>query len=90
MANEQNTSAWINLSALITEQDLAERWHKSTRTLQRYRADNSGPAWLRIGGNVLYRLSDVMDFEDRSRREGAPKMTRTHIPPSGSTEVGTE
>jgi hypothetical protein len=71
MAIEQKSSPWINLSALITERDLAERWHKSTRTLQRYRADGTGPVWLRIGGNVLYRLSDVLAFEEGSRREGA-------------------
>jgi hypothetical protein len=70
MASEQKSSSWINLSALITERELAERWHKSTRSLQRYRADGTGPTWLRIGGNVLYRLSDVLAFEESSRREG--------------------
>lgn len=74
MASEQKTSAtWMNLSALVTERDLAERWHKSTRTLQRYRADGTGPNWLRIGGNVRYRVSDVLSFEEAAAQDGAPE-----------------
>ena len=54
----------------VTESDLAQRWHKSVRTLKRWRAEGYGPAYLRIGGTVLYRLSDVTAFEDRVRQTG--------------------
>lgn len=54
----------------LTESDLAQRWHKSVRTLKRWRAEGYGPAYLRIGGTVLYRLSDVTAFEDRVRQTG--------------------
>ena len=57
-------------SALIRERILARRWGKSIRTLQRWRANDYGPAYLVIGGSVLYRLSDVLDFETRMRRSG--------------------
>ncbi|MCW3784571.1 helix-turn-helix domain-containing protein [Defluviimonas salinarum] len=71
MANEQNTqTTWVNLSSFLNENDLAKRWRKSPRTLQRYRADRTGPAWIRIGGSVLYRLSDVLAFEEAARQEG--------------------
>lgn len=55
----------------LTESDLAQRWHKSVRTLKRWRAEGYGPAYLRIGGTVLYRLADIRAFEDRVRRNGA-------------------
>lgn len=71
MTHEQKPDAtWINQHDLLAEDELAQRWKKSTRTLQRYRADGTGPAWIRIGGSVLYRLSDVMAFEDAARVGG--------------------
>ena len=48
---------------LFTEQMLALRWHCSTSRLQRWRADQKGPAYLKIGGKVLYRLEDLRQYE---------------------------
>lgn len=48
---------------LLTEQMLALRWHCSTSRLQRWRADQRGPAYLKIGGKVLYRLEDLRQYE---------------------------
>ena len=48
---------------LLTEQMLALRWHCSTSRLQRWRADQKGPAHLKIGGKVLYRLEDLREYE---------------------------
>jgi hypothetical protein len=50
-------------SELLTEQMLALRWHCSTSRLQRWRADQKGPAYLKIGGKVLYRLEDLCQYE---------------------------
>lgn len=47
----------------MSEQDVADRWQKSVRTLQRWRRDGYGPAYLRIGGTIHYRLLDVLAFE---------------------------
>jgi hypothetical protein len=55
---------------LIRERELAERWKTSRRTLQRWRAEASGPAYILIGGAVRYRLADVVAFEERMRRGG--------------------
>lgn len=52
---------------LLTERNLSDRWQVSCRTLQRWRAEGVGPAWLWIGGSVRYRFSDVLAFEDRNR-----------------------
>ncbi len=56
--------------ALIRERDLAERWKKSLRTLQRWRAEGYGPAYLRIGGSIFYRSGDVLAFEAQVRFGG--------------------
>jgi len=60
--------------ALLTEQQLAERWRVSQRTLRRWRSTARLPAHIRIGhpvvGRVLYRLADVLVFEERAIRGG--------------------
>lgn len=48
---------------LLTEQMLAQRWHCSTSRLQRWRAANTGPTFLKIGGKVLYLQEDVRAYE---------------------------
>ncbi len=42
---------------------LAERWQVSPRTLEQWRWQGRGPCFLKIGGRVVYRLSDVEEFE---------------------------
>ncbi|MEJ8570763.1 helix-turn-helix domain-containing protein [Microbaculum marinum] len=71
MANDPHKSLgpddpWL----LIRERELAERWKTSRRTLQRWRAGGSGPAYILIGGAVRYRMADVLTFEERMRRAG--------------------
>jgi len=55
---------------LLGEQAVAERWNKSIRTLQRWRAAGYGPAYIPIGGTIHYRLEDILAFESRMRRGG--------------------
>ena len=42
---------------------LANRWLISPRTLEQWRWQGRGPRYLKIGGRVVYRLSDVEAFE---------------------------
>lgn len=58
---------------LLTEQMLALRWHCSTSRLQRWRADQKGPAYLKIGGKVLYRLEDLREYEKAHIVQAASK-----------------
>jgi hypothetical protein len=57
-------------SDLFTPQELALRWRKSMRTLDRWRSQRCGPTWFRLGGRILYRLADVEAFE-KAHRQGA-------------------
>ena len=64
MSTDRTTSADANL---LKEIQLARRWQMSRRTLQRWRQHDSGPIYILLGGQVRYRLSDVIAFEnDRS------------------------
>ncbi len=50
-------------AACLTVRDLAERWKVSGRTLERWRAEPYGPAWITIGGSIRYRMTDVLAWE---------------------------
>lgn len=53
----------IHLSA----PDLALRWSVTVGHLANLRSAGTGPAYLKLGGRVLYRLTDVEDYEQQSR-----------------------
>ena len=55
----------------LTSLDLARRWRLSPRTLERWRWLGQGPAYLKLGAAVAYRLDDVEAFEAGRRRDAA-------------------
>jgi predicted site-specific integrase-resolvase len=55
----------------LTQFDLADRWRISHRTLERWRSAGVGPAYLKLGGSVSYRLDDVEAYEAAQRRTAA-------------------
>lgn len=56
----------------LTEAELARRWLHSPRSLQRWRRRGEGPAYLRLGRRVVYRLVDVEAYEHAARHLGDP------------------
>lgn len=56
----------------LLEDELSERLRISVRTLQRWRWKGKGPNYLKLGGRVVYRISDVEAWEERSLKELAP------------------
>jgi predicted site-specific integrase-resolvase len=66
----QDTGIGSKPDVTLRERELAERWKLSTRTLQRWRAEGFGPAYILIGGTVRYRISDVLDYENQNERGG--------------------
>jgi hypothetical protein len=61
---------------------LAQRWHLATGTLDHWRLRGNGPLFMKIGGKVLYRLSDVEAFESANVRQETKKDTGVEIHPS--------
>lgn len=56
----------------LNQRDLARRWSLSPRTLERWRWTGEGPAFLKVGGRVAYRLQDIEAWEaDRLRSSTA-------------------
>jgi hypothetical protein len=47
----------------LNQIQLSRRWSISPRTLERWRWLKAGPAYLKLGGRVLYRLQDIENFE---------------------------
>jgi hypothetical protein len=54
----------------LNQIDLARRWRVSPRTLERWRWQKIGPAYLKVGNHVVYRIEDVEAYEAQ-RRKGA-------------------
>ena len=58
----------------LNQTELAARWSISARTLERWRWTGEGPAFLKIGGRVVYRLEDVLAYvQARQRRSTADR-----------------
>lgn len=52
----------------LNQRDLAARWHMSPRTLERWRWSGKGPAFVKLGGRVVYRLEVIETFEAEGNR----------------------
>ena len=55
----------------LHQAELARRWNISPRTLERRRWLGQGPAYLKIGGRVVYRVEDVEAFEAAQLRNSS-------------------
>ena len=47
----------------LSEAQVAQHWGISQKTLQRWRLDQKGPDFLRLGQFIRYRLCDIEAFE---------------------------
>ena len=68
------------MSDYMTVEQLVERYQGEVtpKTLANWRSEGRGPVFVKIGGKVLYDLSDVEAWE-RSRRQASgdqPEATR--------------
>lgn len=59
----------------LTQIELAARWRISHRTLEYWRSLGEGPRFIKIGRLVIYRMEDVVAFENRELSEIAPDKT---------------
>lgn len=67
----------MNTSDYWTPKQLAERWQLATPTLERWRSEGIGPIFLKIQGQVRYRLSDILAFEAESLRKSTSESYTT-------------
>ena len=63
----------------LNQVELAARLKISPRTLERWRWTGEGPAFLKIGGRVVYRLEDVEAYECGRRCESTAQGTALRV-----------
>jgi hypothetical protein len=56
----------------LNQIELSRRWNVSHRTLERWRWLKKGPAYLKIGGRVVYEMAAIEIFEETQRQLCAP------------------
>jgi hypothetical protein len=59
----------------LNQTELGRRWRVSPRTLERWRWLKQGPAFLKLGGRVAYRIEDIEAFEAVQLHGSAPAGT---------------
>ena len=52
----------------LDENELAARWGLSVKTLRRWRQEQLGPVFCKLGARVTYLISEVEAFERRVSR----------------------
>jgi len=64
----------------LNQIELSRRWGISPRTLERWRWLGEGVPFIKIGGRVVYRLSDVEEYEAAQfRRSTSDQGAQTHV-----------
>jgi hypothetical protein len=53
----------------LNQDELAARFRVSPRTLERWRWLKTGPNYIKLGGKVVYAITDVELYERRRRAE---------------------
>ncbi len=53
----------------LNQRQLADRWDLSEGTLERWRSEGIGPIFLKLQGQVRYRIEDIEAFEADSLRK---------------------
>lgn len=53
----------------LNQRELSERWNLGKGTLESWRSRGIGPVFLKLNGRVLYRVSDVEEYETTSLRK---------------------
>ena len=58
----------------LNQVELAARLKISPRTLERWRWTGQGPAFMKIGGRIIYRIEDVLAHEEAHLRQTADSL----------------
>lgn len=59
----------------ISQAQLAARWQVAEASLERWRSTGIGPRFLKLLGNVRYRLDDVEAFEEACLKNATRALT---------------
>jgi hypothetical protein len=65
-----------NIPCLLTEEAVGNLIGRSPKTLKRWRRENEGPAWVRIGKTPRYDARDVAAWMIRNRVQPHPERAQ--------------
>jgi predicted site-specific integrase-resolvase len=68
MQDRTPTQAVADPPCAFDENQLAQRWDISHRTLQQWRRMGIGPVYLKLGNRVSYRREDIEQYERQALR----------------------
>jgi hypothetical protein len=75
--SKTETKGWkmtnINPNEYLTERALAELWNVKRNTLQKWRSLGVGPRFIKRVGRVVYRKSDIADYETAQTYQSTTK-----------------
>lgn len=60
---------------VLNENELAQRWGISPKTLQRWRSEGRGPKYLKLSKRVSYPLETVIEFEANALHDSTSERT---------------
>ena len=60
----------------LNQRQLANRWDLSEATLERWRCEGIGPVFLKLQGQVRYRIEDIETFEVDCLRKSTSERFR--------------
>jgi hypothetical protein len=69
----------------LNQIELSRRWGFSPRTLEGWRWFGKGPAFVKVGGRVLYRLEDITTFEATQLRQRTPRRRKSRTTTIGAS-----
>lgn len=56
----------MSISGFLTTKEVSDRWggRIAVRTLNNWRTNGGGPPFVKIGGAVLYKVADLLKWEE--------------------------
>jgi predicted DNA-binding transcriptional regulator AlpA len=67
---------------LLRTNEAAQWLGLSGRTLEKHRTYGTGPSYRKIGGRVVYALSDLQTWSDRGCRSSTSELRRERVHPA--------
>jgi hypothetical protein len=67
-ASRATLASSVKARIALDESELAARWGLSVKTLRRWRQEQLGPVFCKLGSRVTYLISEIEAFERRVSR----------------------